>query len=41
MIENAFYSQENHGPYEFFDLGDFDLESGTYSQMRDGHNDNQ
>ena len=29
MIENAFYSQENHGPYEFFELGDYLLESGA------------
>ena len=28
MLENDYYSQENHGPYELFDLGDFELESG-------------
>ncbi|MEH6616471.1 MAG: alpha/beta fold hydrolase, partial [Porticoccus sp.] len=28
MLANDYYSQENHGPYEFFDLGDFQLESG-------------
>jgi homoserine O-acetyltransferase len=25
---NEYYSQENHGPYDLFDLGDFQLESG-------------
>jgi homoserine O-acetyltransferase len=24
----SFYSQENHGPFELFDLGDFELENG-------------
>ncbi|WP_203341059.1 alpha/beta fold hydrolase [Planococcus beijingensis] len=28
MIENQFYSQENQGPYEIYDLGDFELEEG-------------
>lgn len=28
MFENPFYSQELHGPYETFDLGDFALEDG-------------
>ncbi|TWT25285.1 alpha/beta fold hydrolase [Planomicrobium sp. CPCC 101110] len=28
MIENLFYSQENHGPYEIYELGDFELEEG-------------
>jgi homoserine O-acetyltransferase/O-succinyltransferase len=28
MLENDYYSQENHGPYELFDLGDFELDSG-------------
>ncbi|MEC5423299.1 alpha/beta fold hydrolase [Virgibacillus sp. C22-A2] len=28
MINNTFYSQENHGPYELYDLGDFELEDG-------------
>ena len=28
MIENPYYSQEMHGPYELFDLGDFVLEEG-------------
>ncbi|MES9859700.1 MAG: alpha/beta fold hydrolase [Candidatus Thiodiazotropha sp. LLP2] len=28
MLDNPFYSQEQHGPYEFFNLGDFELEEG-------------
>ena len=28
MIENPYYSQEMHGPYQVFDLGDFVLEEG-------------
>lgn len=28
MKANNYYSQENHGPYQFFDLGDFLLEEG-------------
>ncbi len=28
MIDNAFYSQEIHGPYEMYDLGNFTLEEG-------------
>ena len=28
MINNEYYSQENHGPFELFNLGDFPLESG-------------
>ena len=28
MIENEYYSQAIHGPYELFDLGDFVLEEG-------------
>ncbi|MGM8212242.1 alpha/beta fold hydrolase [Virgibacillus sp. W0430] len=28
MITNTFYSQENHGPYDIYQLGDFLLESG-------------
>lgn len=28
MIENLFYSQENHGPFEIYELGDFELEEG-------------
>ncbi|HEX5689114.1 MAG TPA: alpha/beta fold hydrolase, partial [Roseiflexaceae bacterium] len=28
MLDNPFYSEENHGPYAFFDLGDFALENG-------------
>lgn len=28
MIENAFYSQEKHGPYKLFSLGNFELEEG-------------
>ena len=28
ILNNEFYSEQNHGPYEFFDLGDFKLELG-------------
>ena len=28
MITNAYYSQEGHGPYELFDIGNLDLEEG-------------
>jgi homoserine O-acetyltransferase/O-succinyltransferase len=28
MIDNSYYSQEVHGPYELFDLGDLILEDG-------------
>ena len=28
MLNNEYYTQQNHGPYEFFELGDFDLQSG-------------
>ncbi len=28
MIENPYYSQEGHGPYELRDIGDLDLEEG-------------
>ncbi|MBE1553213.1 alpha/beta fold hydrolase [Sporosarcina limicola] len=28
MIKNEFYSQENQGPYEIYELGDFELEDG-------------
>ena len=28
MINNEYYSQENQGPYEFFDIKDFELEFG-------------
>ena len=28
MLENDYYSTDNHGPYEMFDLGDFQLTSG-------------
>ena len=27
-MKNDFYSQENHGPYELFELGDFKLDNG-------------
>ncbi len=27
-IANEFYSQQNHGPFEYFELGDFSLEHG-------------
>ncbi len=28
MIKNDFYSQENVGPFEVYNLGDFELEDG-------------
>lgn len=28
MILNDYYSQKNHGPYEIYDIGDFELEEG-------------
>jgi homoserine O-acetyltransferase len=28
MAQNNYYSQENHGPYQLFSLGDFQLEDG-------------
>lgn len=28
MLNNEYYTQDQHGPYEFYDLGDFQLESG-------------
>lgn len=28
MLDNDFYSRENIGPYEFFDVGEFQLEEG-------------
>ena len=28
MIENPCYTRERHGPYELFDLSDFELEEG-------------
>lgn len=28
MINNPYYSQEGHGPYELIDIGNFDLEDG-------------
>lgn len=28
MIENPYYSQQDHGPYELHDIGDLDLEEG-------------
>ena len=28
MIENPYYSQDGHGPYELHDIGDLDLEEG-------------
>lgn len=28
-MSSCYYTQENHGPYEIFKAGDFDLESGT------------
>lgn len=28
-MSSGYYSQENHGPYKLFDVGDFELESGA------------
>tara|TARA_R110002095_G_scaffold1363_4_gene7075 strand:+ start:866 stop:1918 length:1053 start_codon:yes stop_codon:yes gene_type:complete len=28
MLDNPYYSQETHGPYDIFELGDFELEEG-------------
>ena len=28
VIENSYYSQEIHGPYELYDIGNLDLEEG-------------
>ena len=28
MINNPYYGQEGHGPYEMIDIGKFDLEEG-------------
>ena len=28
MLNNEYYTEDQHGPYEFYDLGDFQLESG-------------
>jgi len=28
MINNDYYSQEVHGPYELYDIGNFELEEG-------------
>jgi homoserine O-acetyltransferase len=28
VLSNEYYSQELHGPYQLFDLGDFGLEDG-------------
>ena len=28
MIENSYYSQDVHGPYELHDIGNLDLEEG-------------
>ena len=28
MVENSYYSQDIHGPYEFYDIGDLVLEEG-------------
>ncbi|MEL7658880.1 MAG: hypothetical protein AAGU75_23560, partial [Bacillota bacterium] len=28
MIVNDYYSQKNHGPYELYNIGDFELEEG-------------
>lgn len=29
LLDNEYYTPENHGPYEMFELGDFTLESGN------------
>src|SRR5258708_12112405 len=34
VIENEYYSQDVHGPFELFSLGDFELEMGE--KLRDG-----
>ena len=28
MISSEYYSQQIHGPFELYDIGDFDLEQG-------------
>ncbi len=28
MINNSYYSQDVHGPYELYDIGNLDLEEG-------------
>ena len=28
MINNAYYSQDVHGPYELYDIGNLELEEG-------------
>jgi len=28
MVENEYYTREQHGPFEYFELGDFELEEG-------------
>jgi hypothetical protein len=39
MIENEFYSQAVHGPYETFNIGDLVLEDGgTLRQCELAHN---
>lgn len=32
MLDNEYYTQDQHGPYEFYSLGDFQLESGETLQ---------
>ena len=32
MLKNSYYSQDHNGPYEFYELGDFQLESGKILQ---------
>ena len=32
IVQNEYYTQKQHGPYEVFDLGDFELESGALLQ---------
>ena len=49
LIENSYYTQEFHGPYELFNLGDFKLEEGgvipncqlayaTYGELNEAKN---
>ena len=32
MLNNPYYTKDQHGPYEFYDLGDFSLQSGEVLQ---------
>jgi hypothetical protein len=37
VIENPYYSQEGHGPYELHDIGD--LDHTEWREVRDAHED--